>query len=352
MSATKPIAPSFYLPDLLSLSTPFIGAKNPHYERAAAESRAWVAKHTQDTFDDQERVSFAMGCSELLVANTYPHAEFVELRTVCDLVNLLFVIDEVSDKQSGADARETGNVYLSALRDADWDDGSVISRMTKEFRARFMLSCGPRSFERFLQYNTDYVACVAREAELREAHTVLSPPDYRDLRRENSAVRVCFGLFEYTLGIDLPDEVFENDTFKAMYFAAVDMVCWANDVYSYDMEQAKGHTGNNIVTVLMQAHGFSLQAASSHIGEAYAEFMRGYLSAKAQLRYYSFGDVQLDLDVVSYIEAMENWPIGNINWSFESGRYFPKPEEVKRTGLVVLRQPKYDDGSMLSETST
>ena len=42
-------------------------------------------------------------------------------------------VDEVSDKQSGVDARETGNVYLNAMRDADWDDGSVISRMTKEY---------------------------------------------------------------------------------------------------------------------------------------------------------------------------------------------------------------------------
>ena len=42
-------------------------------------------------------------------------------------------VDEVSDKQSGVDARETGSVYLNAMRDADWDDGSVISRMTKEY---------------------------------------------------------------------------------------------------------------------------------------------------------------------------------------------------------------------------
>ena len=42
-------------------------------------------------------------------------------------------VDEVSDKQSGADARETGNTYLNAMRDTDWDNGSVISRMTKEY---------------------------------------------------------------------------------------------------------------------------------------------------------------------------------------------------------------------------
>ena len=69
---------------------------------------------------------------------------------------------------------------------------------------------------------------MAREAELREAGIVLDPLSFRDLRRENSAIRLCFGLFEYTLGIDLPDEVFEDERFRALYWYAADMVCWAN----------------------------------------------------------------------------------------------------------------------------
>lgn len=78
------------------------------------------------------------------------------------------------------------------------------------------------------------------------------------------------------------------------------------------MEQAKGHTGNNIVTVLMQAYDITLQAASTHVGEVYAELMSAYVGAKALLRARSFGNARLDADVGRYVEAMENWPIGNI----------------------------------------
>ena len=92
-------AQSFYLPDLLALSTPFKGSTNPHYARAAAESRAWVAKYAH-IFDDQERAAFAMGCNELLVAHTYPHAQFEEFRTVCDFVNLLFVVSLYHSRSS------------------------------------------------------------------------------------------------------------------------------------------------------------------------------------------------------------------------------------------------------------
>ena len=78
------------------------------------------------------------------------------------------------------------------------------------------------------------------------------------------------------------------------------------------MEQAKGHTGNNIVTVLMQAYHFDLQQTSSYIGAVYADFMNAYVDTKARLQAYSFGDAQLDANVARYVGAMENWPIGNI----------------------------------------
>jgi hypothetical protein len=201
---------------------------------------------------------------------------------------------------------------------------------------------------------------VAREAEYRERGEVLDMESFKHLRRENSAIRLCFGLFEYSLGIDLPDEVFENPIFERLYWAAADMVCWANvclfsitqschlievfqDVYSYNMEQAKGHTGNNIVTVLMKARGCDLQTASDLIGAHYAELMGHYLADRERLP--SFG-LQIDADVRLYIRAMENWPIGNLEWSFETNRYFgPMHDEVRRTRLVVLTPGRDEDDS-------
>lgn len=91
-----------------------------------------------------------------------------------------------------------------------------------------MRSIGPLSFRRFLQHSKDYIDCVAKEAGYRERGQVLDLESFKHLRRENSAIRLCFGLFEFTLGIDLPDAVFTDPVFKRMYWAAADMVCWAN----------------------------------------------------------------------------------------------------------------------------
>ena len=70
---------------------------------------------------------------ELLVSHTYPYAPFEQFRTCCDFVNLLFVVDEVSDEQDGYNARVTGEIFLNSMRYPDWDDGSALAKMTREY---------------------------------------------------------------------------------------------------------------------------------------------------------------------------------------------------------------------------
>jgi hypothetical protein len=134
-------ATTFFLPDLLSLSKPFKGSTNPHYKKAAAESRAWVNGY--NIFTDRKRAFFIQGYNELLVSHTYPHAGYEEFRTICDFVNLLFVVDEVSDDQNGADARQTGKVYLNAMKYPGWTDGSPLARMTGEYVFDVHCCCSP-----------------------------------------------------------------------------------------------------------------------------------------------------------------------------------------------------------------
>lgn len=86
----------------------------------------------------------------------------------------------------------------------------------------------PNTSRRFFLLWKYYIDAISEEAALRERKEVLSLAEFTPLRRENSAMRLVFGLSEYALGIDIPDEVFENEVFQSVYMAAVDMVCWAN----------------------------------------------------------------------------------------------------------------------------
>lgn len=91
-------------------------------------------------------------------------------------------------------------------------------------------------------------------------------------------------------------------------------------MYSYKVEQAKGLAGNNILSVLMAAKNIDLQDASNYVGDVYACLMKEYTEAKAELVSKSFGSKELDAAVKNYVDKMENWPIGNLEWSFVSMR--------------------------------
>lgn len=328
----------FYIPDLLAIS-PFEGSTNPHYEKAAAESSLWVGSYK--LFTNRKRLFFVLGSNELLVSHAYPYAGYEQFRTCCDLVNLLFVIDEVSDEQSGDEALQTGLSVLRVFKDPKWDDGSTLAKMAREFRGRLGNGAGPGCLRRFIKRFEEYVYAVAQEAELRAQKEVLTLATYIPLRRENSAVRVCFALLEYVFGVDLPDEVFEDPIFMDMYFAAVDSVCWSNDLYSYNMEQAKGHTGNNVMTVLMKEKNCSLQEAADYIGLHFQQLVDTFVTNKRKLRSRGPSD---DADIAKHIMGMENWMIGNLEWSLETQRYFgAEVSKVKRTRLVVLRPREEED---------
>ena len=101
------------------------------------------------------------------------------------------------------------------------------------------------------------------------------------------------------------------------------------------MEQAKGHTGNNIITVLMKAKGVDLQAASDMVGDYFTKLMIRFVHGKSQLP--SWGSDVVDAAVGAYVRAMEHWVIGNLVWSFETQRYFGHArQEIKRTRIVHL----------------
>ncbi|KAJ8497019.1 hypothetical protein ONZ51_g762 [Trametes cubensis] len=296
------------LPDLHAI-TPFVGSFNPHYAKVALESSAWV--DDSRALSDKKRAFFFQTGHELLCAHAYPYADEERYRVTCDFINLLFVFDETSDDQTGEGVSRTGSVFYNALTKPEYDDGTPLCKSTKEFRQRLLKHCRP------LTYQRRFAASIAA-----------SPP--------------AFALIGYALGIDLPDDILEYPAMMAMYSASADMVCWSNDLYSYNIEQAMGHTGNNIITVLMTHKGLGLQEAANYIGEHWKTLIKTYLDAKKSLPNWG---VKIDHEVVQYTMALESWVIGNLNWSFESLRYFGSTRhEVRRTLVVRLHLRQIEEG--------
>lgn len=124
---------AFRIPDLLSVCH-FPSSMNPDYAKAADESIAWISGRDGLGTDDMEANArwikyFAHTDGALLAAYVYQYAPYEKFRLCCDLVNILFGIDEITDAQSGKDARESMNHHVRILR-GEPSDGSPVGRMT------------------------------------------------------------------------------------------------------------------------------------------------------------------------------------------------------------------------------
>ena len=107
-------------------------------------------------------------------------------------------------------------------------------------------------------------------------------------------------------------------------------------MYSYDKEQADGHSANNFITVVMVERRVGLQEASGFAGEYFKNWVEEFLEWKSKLP--SWGP-EIDDAVSRYVLGLECWVGGYIEWSLGSRRYFGESaEEVRRTRKVTLGQ--------------
>lgn len=75
------------------------------------------------------------------------------------------------------------------------------------------------------------------------------------------------------------------------------------------MEQSKGISGNNIITVLMHNRQMDLQTAVDHAGAHCEELMSCFVAAQTQLP--SWGSV-IDSQIARYISGLGRWMKGNL----------------------------------------
>lgn len=108
------------------------------------------------------------------------------------------------------------------------------------------------------------------------------------------------------------------------------------DIYSYNKEQAGGHSANNLITVIEEERGVGLQEAFDVAGQFFENYAQEFLSCKERLP--SWGP-EVDEAVSRYVTGIECCVSGYIQWSLSGPRYFGDAlEEVKKTRRVALAE--------------
>nr|BBH51509.1 putative sesquiterpene synthase [Clitopilus sp.] len=311
---------------------------NPNYSIACPASRLWIEQYGTQIYGPKMQ-AFMNNCNfELSTTYTYPYADAKRLRATMDLVNILWLYDEYTDRASGAHAKEMASIVYQALSGQQVAANSWVGCMMQDFYRQHIEKAGPNTSRRFVDHFCRYAQQVGEEASLREQRQILNMHEYIDFRRETSGVRSCFDLVEYCLGIDLPQFVHDDPIFTMGYNAAMDLVFWVNDLYSYNMEQAKGHGAANVVTVIMKSKSLGLQAAVDHLADACEVLTAQFLEAKSRLSKHP--ESIFSKEAVKVLDAYGDWVRGNEEWSFVTERYFGKENKaVRQSRMVKIKTP-------------
>jgi hypothetical protein len=98
-------------------------------------------------------------------------------------------------------------------------------------------------------------------------------------------------------------------------------------MYLYNIEQASGHGGHNIVTVIMNEKRVDLDGALNWLAEYHGQVLSIF---QAQYRMLPSWGPAVDADVSVFVERLAYWIRGIDCWSLETERYFgAKGLEIK-----------------------
>ncbi|KAG5351643.1 hypothetical protein C0989_005457 [Termitomyces sp. Mn162] len=316
---------AFILPDPLK-EWPKKRTVNSHYPQVKGQSFHTLPSRVKQVLDISK--------VELLAALAYPLENKDVLRAGCDLMGLFLIYDEYTDAATPHEARQLAKIVVDALQHPDKARPAgecIVAEITRQFWQSSSKCALEGSRDRFIKAFRIYTIAVAQETHDRVRNITRNIEDYILFRRSTAAMKATFMPIQFDL--NLPDEVFEDPVIQRLTDACADLCTLVNDLYSYNVEQARGDI-HNIVTIVMHHKKIGLNEAMKWVGDYGSEIVHHSLD---DLRYLpSFGE-EFDGQVKHYLDGMMHYVRGNDAWSFESQRYFIEGgTDIQKSRKVVL----------------
>ncbi|KAI0332667.1 terpenoid synthase [Cubamyces sp. BRFM 1775] len=293
---------------------------NPYYEDVAPESAECLRSF--DAFSPDQQAIFDRCNFGLLAALVYPDADRGHFRVCCDLMNMLFVLDEQTDVSDPAKAQHIVETAIDGVVHP-WHspppDEPVIGEIVRQFWRRALEFATPQAQARFQDVFSRYVRSLVEQCKVRDEGGARTVDEYMLNRRFDVGTDPCYAIAELRYG--LPQEVFDHPLLRDASACATDLVILDNDLASYRKEYAIGDV-HNIIPVVMRDKGLNLNEAVEWLAAEHAKVADRFCALWKELATLEFGSAELDDAFGAYVNYLANWPRANVCWSFEGGRYF------------------------------
>lgn len=317
------------IPDLFF---PVPSALSPYTEAVQNEINQWMQDH-QYLKTERALKRFKAGKFAWTTGRAHPEAGFNEILIVATYMSWLFMVDDWCDEESlGKDPEGLAALHNQLLdhmrhpRPATPEDSSVIVGLI-DIWEQMRAAAGSEWVDRFIRTFEEYAEGCVWEARNRANGIVPALDDYLNWRRQTSALYIFFDLIELADHVEMPVEVLNHPAIRELKTIANDGVAWFNDIVSLEKEIRTGDV-HNLVIVLQHRDGLDLQTAVNRAGELFNARMQAYFTQEKAIPSF---DEKSDKEIKRYIAGLRAWVRGNIDWSYETGRYGqantqPEPE--------------------------
>lgn len=307
------------------LYCPFPSAVNKHADAAGEETLAWAEDF--GLFQDERSYKiFKAGNIGSLAARFHPYSTLDDLRLLSDFYAWMFLQDDLRDESEVGYSpdllSDTDRRSLEVLEgEVPTQFASPVVHAICDLRERFVsLSPGPMWMRRFTRAIRNYFEATIWEASNRARSVVPDPDSYLRMRPLTGGLAIDEELIGLSEGARLPQWAREHRSVKRLTEASMNVVCWSNDVLSLEKELAHGDV-HNLVIVLQTAEGLSLDEATGRVIEMHNSEVCDFVDLSSELPSLpSFGEA-VDENLARYISTLKARMRGNLDWSFESGRY-------------------------------
>jgi len=302
-------------PDLFCPYRPVI---HPEVEAIHEQSVVW-ARAVGLVGSDRQAKRLSGSKIGWLVARAFPSARPSALQLAADWTTLFCMLDDRIEKIKSP--RQVGS-NLAGLLDAFRggpirSDGDRAACALQDLRRRMLEEGSPTWVAGFGDQLERLFASLVVEATDRENEKIPELSAYLAMRETSIGLYVQFELFELTNAIKLPPEVHQHPAVAALKRKACNLVGWANDIFTYEKEITHGEL-HNLVLVLMQAEGLSLESALDKAVALHDTEMHEFIQLEPDLP--SLG-IDVDEEIRSYVAMLRTWIRGHIDWGHETGRY-------------------------------
>lgn len=314
---------------LAGIHCPFPLRINPHLAVAERTSLAWLQQFGLIT-DAKQAARISKAHLSTLVAGFYPNAELAALELASDYVCWAFALDDIGDETDVGErparlmelfdgferilqGRQPGRTANPLERGLD----DVVQRVSK-FTTSEQLS-------EFLEGNRAYFGGMLWEANNRAHCQVPEESAYLTFRPAAGAVPSFFALIEPLERIALPPSVRADRDVQNLSRLAGGIICWINDVLSYEKERAHGDFHN--LVMVYEHHqrllpSVAAQQAIAYINAGIADFV------KTAAKLASFGQAE-DAELRRYLEVLRAVIRVTLSWTFDSTRYHDALAEAR-----------------------